>query len=407
MAIALDRRTRSDADLRPVTLDEFVDEVLPPLLDQNGELLDKGIAELGAPSLTVSVGERSWTYPGGEGELRVRLDEDAFSDWSQLNRSFNGMGVMGQLDHDGSERDISVWDALTHTLLVGWTVVDDDLTFLDRDGAPLDLAQAFTPDDDPADVAHFVREAGYLHLRGWLDPADMATISDDIDRALPTYTEGDGRSWWAVLADGTRRCVRLQQFLEHSPTTVSILDGDRWEQLRQTLSGPDGQLVKGKEIEALVKPVGVVQGASDVTFHRDCHMGRHPYGCSGATVGISVTSGTPDNGRLRVAAGSHRVAMPVEIAKNDPYLPIVAVSTEPGDLTVHLSCTLHEAAPPKVQERRVMYAGFSLVPREGDGDGGAHLSKNREEIPDLLLKADAPISTADAWGDQESTTVGG
>jgi hypothetical protein len=201
--------------------------------------------------------------------------------------------------------------------------------------------------------------------------------------------------------------VRLQQFLEHSPTTEAILDGDRWEQLRRTMSGPDGQLVKGKEIEALVKPVGVVQGASDVTFHRDCHMGRHPYGCSGTTVGISVTSGSPENGRLRVAAGSHRVHLPTQIAQTDPYLPVVAVSTEPGDLTVHLSCTLHEAAPPKVQERRVMYAGFSLTPRDGDGDGGAHLARNREEIPDLLLSPDAPVSTGDAWGNQESTTVGG
>lgn len=390
MTAPLDRRTRSDADLHHVTFDEFVDELLPPLLDRHGDLLQRGISKLDAPSLTLVVGDRSWTYGGVDGELTVRLDEEAFSDWAQLNRSFNGMGVMGQLDHDGSERDVSVWDALWHTLLEGWTVLDDDLTF------DVDLDRSFGPDDDPADIAHFLREAGFLHLRGWLDPADMATISDDIDRALPTYTEGDGRSWWAVLADGTRRCVRLQEFLDHSPTTAAILDGDVWEHLRRTMSGPDGELVRGKEIEALVKPVGVVQGASDVTFHRDCHMGRHPYGCSGTTVGISVTSGSPENGRLRVAAGSHRVAMPVEIAKHDPYLPIVAVSTEPGDLTVHLSCTLHEAAPPKVAERRVMYAGFSLTPREGDGDGGAHLSRNREEIPDLLLREGAPTA-AEAW----------
>jgi hypothetical protein len=406
MAIALDRRTRSDADLHPVSLDEFVDEVLPPLLDRHGDLVDAGAARLQAPSLTLAVGDRSWTYPGVAGELTVRLDDQAFSDWAQLNRSFNGMAVMQELAHDGTERDMSVWDALWHTLLEGWTVLDDDLTFVDRHGAPLDLGRSFTPEDDPADVAHFLREAGYLHLRGWLDPADMATISDDIDRALPTYAEGDGRSWWAVLADGTRRCVRLQQFLEHSPTTEAILDGDRWGQLRRTLSGDDGRLVKGKEIEALVKPVGVVQGASDVTFHRDCHMGRHPYGCSGTTVGISVTSGSPENGRLRVAAGSHRVAMPVQIAQTDPYLPVVAVSTEPGDLTVHLSCTLHEAAPPQQRERRVMYAGFSLTPRPGDDDGGAHLRDEREEIPDLLLREGAPTA-ADAWGDRAVTTVEG
>ena len=46
--------------------------------------------------------------------------------------------------------------------------------------------------------------AGFLHLRGWLDPADMATIADDIDRAVPTYSKGDGRSWWATTNDGCR-----------------------------------------------------------------------------------------------------------------------------------------------------------------------------------------------------------
>src|SRR4029453_9792756 len=141
---------------------------------------------------------------------------------------------------------------------------------------------------------------------------------------------------------------RLPAFLGHSPSTDAMLEGDRWEQLRRTIQGDD-ELVASKSIEALIKPVGVVRGASDVTFHRDCHLGRHPYGCSGATVGVSVSSSSDANGRLRVAAGS----------------------TEPGDLTVHLSCTLHEAQPPKTEARKVMYAGFSLAPRSADDGTGA------------------------------------
>ena len=414
MPVSLDRRTRSDVDLHVVTPQEFFTEHLPGLIDRHGPLVAAGIDELDAPPLALEVGSRSWSFvPDGatvvvkdgvvDGAVIVTLDEAAFSNWAQLQVSFNGMAVMQELTfRDGTERDISVWDALWHTLLEGWPVVDDDLEFLDRDGAPLDLEQSFGPDDDPADIAHFLREAGYLHLRGWLDPADMATIADDIDRAVPAYEEGDGKSWWAVLADGTRRCVRLQEFLEHSPTTTAILEGDRWEQVRRTLSAED-ELVHSKAIEALIKPVGVVQGASDVTFHRDCHLGRHPYGCSGTTIGISVTGGTEANGRLRVVAGSHRVAMPVEIARTgDSYLPVIAVTTEPGDLTVHLSCTLHEAAPPKTDERKVMYAGFGLAPRDGDlPDGSQALREMREKAPKLLLTAGAPTA-ADAWGTSDT-----
>ena len=74
-----------------------------------------------------------------------------------------------------------------------------------------------------------------------------------------------------------------------------------------------------KAIEALIKPVGVVQGASDVTFHRTATSAA-TFGCSGGQLRISVTGGTEANGRLRVVAGSHRVAMPVEIARTGDHL---------------------------------------------------------------------------------------
>jgi ectoine hydroxylase-related dioxygenase (phytanoyl-CoA dioxygenase family) len=101
-------------------------------------------------------------------------------------------------------------------------------------------------------------------------------------------------------------------------------------------------------------------------------------------VGISVTASSEANGQLRVIAGSHRVLMPVEVAKSRPYLPVVAVPTEPGDLTVHLSCTLHEATPPLIEERRVMYTGFSLPPREEGTEAGGALLELRERVHKIL-----------------------
>jgi hypothetical protein len=193
----------------------------------------------------------------------------------------------------------------------------------------------------------------------------------------------------------------MQQFLEHSPTTRALLASDRWEHLRQAMAGDD-QLehpdYSVRNIEALVKPVGVVQGASDVNFHRDCHLGRHAYNCSGINVGIAVTSSGIDNGQLRVIAGSHRVAIPVEIALTAPYLPVVALPTEPGDLTVHLSCTLHEATPPIHSTRKVMYSGFGLPSRfAGHSSGKAELSNVRERVFKVLL--------AESDDERASTTV--
>lgn len=94
-----------------------------------------------------------------------------------------------------------------------------------------------------------------------------------------------------------------------------------------------------------------------------------------------MTPSSEANGLLRVIAGSHRVLMPVEIARSHPSLPVVAVPTEPGDITVHLSCTLHEATPPLIEERRVMYTGFSLPAREeGSERGGSALRDLRERV---------------------------
>jgi len=416
MALAtLDRRTRRESDVHHVTVDELLDTVLPPVLERNGAMVAAAIAQLDAPPLAVEVGDRSWSIVPDHGTVVVRdgvadgalvvtLDEDQLSDWAQLKRSFGGMAVMLRLaQRGGTDQDVSVWDSLWLTLHEGWPTVDPDLTFVDRHGEPLDLGRTFTPDDDPADVAHFLREAGYLHLRGWVDPEDMARIADEIDRAAPTYTEGDGRSWWAEMEDGSRRVVRLLQFLPHSPTTAAVFAGERWEQLRQTLGGDD-ELVLGRPgdqvIEALIKPPGVVRGISDVNFHRDCHLGGHPYGCSGVDVGWAVTGSDESTGRLQVVAGSHRVAIPTVVAMTEPYLPVVSVWTEPGDLTVHLSCTLHESTPPKTAERKVMYSPFKLVRPDGEPVDRTEQAKARGEIGVFLASAEAP-TVKEAWAGRD------
>jgi len=402
MPISLDRRTRSDADMTRITPEQFFTEVFPALNARHGDLVARGMAHLAARPLAIEVGDRAWTFTPVDGSIVVvdgvvadafvvTLTEEHFSDWVQQQRTFNALVVGREMRcRDGSDFDISLWDSLWLTMLEGWPIVDDDLQFRDRTGRPLNLAQIFTPADDPADVAHFLREAGFVHLRGWIDPELMSTISDDIDRAVPAYVRGDGKSWWATIADGTLRCVRLQEFLEHSPTTEAILRSDSWQLLRRTIAADDDLVqapVEGRCIEALIKPVGVVAGPSDVSFHRDCHFGRHAYDCSSATVGIAVTPTSEANGMLRVVAGSHRVAMPIEVAKTAPYLPVVGVPTAPGDLTVHLSCTLHESTPPRIAERKVMYGGnFRLAPRFAThADGTAALSDLRERVFEILL----------------------
>ncbi len=399
MFFQLDRRTRRDQDRRFVTPDAFFAQTFPGLAAAHGALVARGMTALGAPPLAVEIEGAAWTIlrdgdtvqarrGAADGALRIALTPEQFSDWAQNQVSFNGLHVMRALKVlQGGIVEVSTWDSLWIALLEGWPVTGDAVTFRDRHGAPLDLAAAFTPDDDPADIAHFLREAGYLHLKGWLDPADTALIMAEMDRALPLYSEGDGKSWWATLKDGSRCCVRLQNFLEHSPTAARILSGQAWGRMRLAAAGQERLMDnrrEGQTLEALFKPLGVVSGPSDVSFHRDCHLGRHAYVCSRLTIGVPLTSTPAENGGLRVVAGSHRLAMPVEIAKTAPYLPVVPLAPAAGDLTVHLSCTLHAATPPVFAERRVLYTEIPLAPLdEGAGPVDTSVNAIRDRMDEI------------------------
>ena len=57
-------------------------------------------------------------------------------------------------------------------------------------------------------------------------------------------------------------------------------------------------------------------------------------------------------------------------------LPAVDLPTRTGDITVHLSCTLHKSQPPVERERRVLYTGFRLPLRGTDAEREA-----RERLP--------------------------
>jgi Phytanoyl-CoA dioxygenase (PhyH) len=121
----------------------------------------------------------------------------------------------------------------------------------------------------------------------------------------------------------------------------------------------------GDSAEGLLKKVNVIEGISDVSWHKDCAMGGHSRHCCGLTVGLSVTGAGRDNGELGVVAGSHRGNIaPLGVEGLD--LPRLPLPTRTGDVTVHCSCTLHMSRPPVSAERRVVYTGFGLAPRPGD-----------------------------------------
>jgi len=391
-AMSVDVRTRVDGEQAPLDPDRFFGVDLPAALDAAAPLLAEAVATLRLPDLVVVVGGVPWTLsaaeagievrpgaPDGDDGLRLRVDAGQLSDLVDDQVTPMGWFSSGALDLDGRlERLLDWWLVLRGALDGVAPRVAQDMAFEDSEGRPLDLTRRFGWDDADEEMDRFLGQAGYLHVGSVFTEEEMAAVSRDMDRAAPSYAQGDGRSWWARTSDGADRLVRMQGFDAMSPRAAALVADGRLARLGAlTGDGHQWGQMDSNALEALVKPIGVVEGISDVPWHKDCSLGRHSYECCGLTVGISVTGADQTSGQLRVVAGSHRALVWPAFLRRDNALPVVDLPTHTGDVTVHLSCTLHMAQPPVDRERRVMYTGFRLPPLRPDADTGADSEARR------------------------------
>lgn len=394
-AMSVDVRTRTDSHDVRIDATEFFAQTLPEALDECAERIRPWIQthdlrplkfDLGDRSATLTVeSDRAVVYVDG-GPADTAVIHLRHADLEDLvNDQVTPMGWLAggslNIEHARLGHILDWWLVLRAALDGTTPYLPGDIALVDSTGAPLDLRRTFTLDSPADELSEFLRSAGYLHIGGVFSESEMAAISDDMDRAVPNYSQGDGRSWWARLHDGTDALVRMQHFEEHSPAVAAILSDDRLVGLGR-LTGDGHRPPTG--IEALFKPIGVAQGISDIPWHKDCSLGRHSYMCCDFTVGISVTGADATSGQLKVVAGSHRALVwPAPEIQPGLDLPVVDLATQTGDLTIHLSCTLHMAQPPVDRPRRVLYTGLSLPPMDGDAtaEGVARLRAIRESAP--------------------------
>jgi hypothetical protein len=392
--VTLDLRTRRNGDVETIDVADFFGEALPRLAAERSDLAVPGARELDVAPFTIETAEGAWTLSiaedvvlvvaGDGGQASVHLDQAELTDIVHDLRTPMTLLTAGTLDMPrGGLGEFLDWWVVLRSLLDARPVhTAGAVDFKDRDGRELDLRRSFTVDDDPTELGHFLAEAGFLHLTNVFTPEEMAEVSADMDAALPRYVPDDGRSWWATTASGERRAVRLQWFHEQSPLTAALLQDDRLLRVATLTSDGHRHRSEGNTIEALVKPIGVVHGISDLPWHKDCSLGRHSYRCCSLTVGISVTGADERSGQLAVVAGSHRALVQPAFFRRSWGLPEVPLPTGTGDMTVHCSCTLHKSYPPVDEERRVMYTDFTL-PSPSDDEtvtgSGSEIARVREQ----------------------------
>ena len=376
---SVDFRTRYDGDAEDLDPTEFVELRLAPLLEANGTEAGRGASRLGLVPLTLDIDGELLTFAvdddrlavtRGRGEgLDIRVDKAAFSDLMQDVASTFGLHLAGRAEVVRGTIDAFIdWEPVLRCLLDGRPVYDSGtIAFCDRHGAPLDLRRSFTLRDTAEDMGHFLAEAGFLHMVGVFSEAEMAAVSAELDAAIVDAERDDGASWWALTDGGDWYPSRILGFNQKSPALRELLHSDRFASIgrftndRFVQRDPD----VGDSAEGLLKKVGVLEGISDVSWHKDCSLGGHSRHCCGLVVGISVTGANRENGELGVVPGSHRANIAL-LGIEGLDLPRLALPTRTGDVTVHCSCTLHMSRPPVSAERRVVYTGFGLGPRSGD-----------------------------------------
>ena len=250
------------------------------------------------------------------------------------------------------------WEPALRCLYSGTPIYNPEtLDLRDLDGSPLDIRRSFDRDAHPERLSHFLRTAGYLHLRGAFSKTEIARLSDEVDRLRDQSVEGTRFSRWASDGRGEKKVWDLQYMALQSPMMRDLDD----HPMVKFLTG----LAKEYVVPSIDRDNGThailreFTGANDVgsnymlDWHRDCGIGGCPITCPRVHVGIQLDAATPDSSQLFFLAGSAGRMAHDRFAEEDwASKPIVTFETKPGDVTVHLGCLLHAAPKATGRNRR-------------------------------------------------------
>jgi hypothetical protein len=382
--VSVDVRTRNTGAAPVVDPAAFWADDWAAALEAHGARAAADAEHLGLAPLTIRVdGDARTLIPrdgridavaGTDAGLAVGLDRAAFTDLVLERRTALGLAVAGRVEGDGAANQMfCAWDPVLRSVLDGRSVYrPGDVALHALDGTGLALDREFRLGEDPQAAAHFLAEAGFLLLQGVFTEAETDEIDEDLARAVDAARPDDGTSWWAATSDGVQYPCRILDFAQQSGRLRARFGDARYLAIGQLLADghapgdPFGEHFSEITAEGLVKKVGSVEGLACLPWHKDCERGGHSMFCRGITIGICLTPVDEAHGGLDVVAGSHRANIARTQFDAGLDLPTVELRAARGDVTVHLSCTLHRSTHPRSAERRVAYSGFALPPRPGD-----------------------------------------
>jgi ectoine hydroxylase-related dioxygenase (phytanoyl-CoA dioxygenase family) len=355
----------------PINFDWFHRDELPALLASCGNVFSEADAGVVRPLGFQLPNGGAYTYVPDGRTFRVEAGVDAArtvieltpASWEafvwELKTCFALLYADQLTVRQGSFGHLARWEPSLRVAFSGQQLFD-----LDRAaslGDDMDLSESFSLDDSIETIRRFLQQAGFVHLRAVLRADEIRDLATDIDAAVARARPEDRRSWWTTLG-GRDVCNRVN-YLNDGSARIAGLGADPRFVAIAALGGADlrdaQDRLDGNSV--VIKVPGSEGGLADLPWHRDCGMGGHPVKCPMLNVGIQIDAATEAAGQLQMIPGSHRGTSRLPTPQETQALPVVALDTEPGDVTVHFGHTLHAAPPPGDPDaagRRALYLSF-------------------------------------------------
>jgi hypothetical protein len=249
----------------------------------------------------------------------------------------------------GEPMELMAWEPALRALYNGRPPYDpaEAARLADRRGRPLDPEATFTRTSEREEMAHFLRTAGYLFVRGVFETQEVAALLEESELLRREARPGDKLSWWGRDAAGRELLCRVTRAAS-KPRLGSLPADARVLALRDLA---DLALVhkrgEGDGVTVIWKQPGVAEGMGDLPWHRDCGMGGHALMCPTLVCSVFLTDATPETGELTFLPGSHRTSAVQAVFAGEANAPAGAhFRARPGDVSLHFGDTLHAAPPP-------------------------------------------------------------
>jgi hypothetical protein len=356
--------------------------------------------ETGA-SFTLSVDAENGIAVTPGDEAATTLIELPHESWRHLTEDLeSGPGlVYGERVEllRGDLMDFLQWEPALRWLFTERPVYDPDaVELIDSQGRRLDPTRGFTLDDDPEEMAEFLRVVGYIWVRNVLSPDEVETLREESERLSAAAREGDQESWWGKRADGSTVLCRVLR-AGKEPKMRSLHGDPRLEKIASLTDVPlvHKQGPEDKDgVTVLWKQPGVVEGLGDLPWHRDCGMGGHASMCPTAVLSIFLGPNSEEAGQIRFLPGSWQSSFPFVEGTAESAPKGVAPPAGPGDVTLHYGDGAHVAPPPTGTEgpfRSCILMGYGR-PEGRHHLGGRHyndvlLGAEDGQITDMRTKA--------------------